>query len=124
MAPEVKSDSDSEGSDNEDEDRNVPGLSHDRPEDQNAGTVTNKDQSQTEVLYNQPGQFNPAKARADKKRQRKAKKLSLGDDFDFAEAFADEIQLNEHGEQASELTDENDGSVSEISEPSGDSDSD
>lgn len=51
--------------------------------------------AQAEKLYSEDGQFNPALARAEKKRQKKAKKLSLGDDFNFAEAFADEVTLED-----------------------------
>lgn len=50
---------------------------------------------QTEKLYQQAGQFNPHAARAEKKRKKRESKLGLGDDFDFAEAFADEVQISD-----------------------------
>lgn len=50
--------------------------------------------TQAEKLYTEIGQFNPALARAEKKRRKKEKKLRLGDDFDFAEAFADEVVID------------------------------
>lgn len=49
---------------------------------------------QTEMLYQEAGQFNPHVARAEKKRRKRESKLGLGDDFDFAEAFADEVQIS------------------------------
>ena len=46
-------------------------------------------------LYSEAGQFNPLKARAEKKLRKRQKRVSLGDDFDFAEAFAHEVQLDD-----------------------------
>lgn len=54
--------------------------------------------AQADKLYSEKGQFNPQAARADKKKLKRQKKVSLGDDFNFAEAFADEVGLGDDEE--------------------------
>lgn len=124
---ERDSESDSEVSDddmNTEEGLNheIPGLAISGP---NAGNLSNsgsKNIPQTKQLYNEIGQFNPLKARAEKKRQKKMKKLSLGEDFNFAEAFADEVNLD--GEE-SEIEEESDEEIElDLEDDSSDSDSD
>lgn len=98
---EDSDDSDADSSDEDDSDHEIPGLAIARPSSNpSSSKASDKGQAvpQTEVLYAEAGQFNPAKARAEKKRQKKAKKLSLGDDFNFTEAFADEVQLGDESE--------------------------
>lgn len=87
---ELEGDSSSEDSDIP----NLPGLqaAQEKPQLQRAKGKA----LQTDQLYNESGQFNPVAARADKKKKKKQKRLSLGDDFDFAEAFADEVVLNDN----------------------------
>jgi len=64
--------------------------------------------AQAEKLYSEKGQFNPQAARADKKKLKKQKKVSLGDDFNYAEAFADEVGLGDDEEEGADEMSEGD----------------
>ena len=93
---ESDSDDDAGGSDASDDGnaaRALPGLRS--PSAVEPMAQNKKGSAQAEKLYTESNQFNPAAARADKKRRKKEKKVSLGDDFDFAEAFADEVVLDD-----------------------------
>ena len=118
------SDSDSEAADDDDQDRQqIPGLNMSKASAKSS-KLTN--QPQTEVLYSEANQFNPALARAEKKRQKKAKKLSLGDDFNFVEAFADEVKMDDDEEEEDEDDDDENDEVEKAveSESADTSDSD
>ena len=102
MCPgKVERDSDSDSNDESDMEDNDNDESHSHtPPGLQTDAQLRKSQAkaklaQAEKLYTEKGQFNPAMARAEKKRAKKAKKLSLGDDFNFAEAFADEVKLQD-----------------------------
>ena len=56
--------------------------------------------AQADKLYGEEGQFNPQAARASRKKVKKQKKVSLGDDYDFAEAFADDVGLGDDADDA------------------------
>ena len=64
------------------------------PHPKQPGSVTGAAE-QAGKLYSEPGQFNPLRARAEKKLRKRQKRVSLGDDFDFAEAFAHEVHLDD-----------------------------
>lgn len=102
-----ESDSDNEAADSDDDRaaaQRLPGLNTSAAEE----PIIQKKQgsAQTEKLYTESNQFNPAAARAEKKRRKKDKKVSLGDDFDFAEAFADEVVLDDDADDLDEESSE------------------
>lgn len=101
------SDSDSEEEEDE-EDSDSEAVVPGRP--QPKGSKPKSGAEQASKLYGEIGQFNPHAARAERKTRRKEKKVRLGDDFDFAEAFADEVQLEgEEGQSGSDAVDMSSG---------------
>ena len=104
---EMDSDSDVEAGESDGDQataKALPGLMSSAASDQSG--KAKKGSIQAEKLYMESNQFNPAVARAEKKRRKKEKKVSFGDDFDFAEAFANEVGLDDgvksNGEEPSE----------------------
>lgn len=99
----MASDSDSEAEESDGEKaatQLLPGLSSNAPKEES--TKAKSGFVQAEKLYTESNQFNPAAARAEKKRRKKEKKVSFGDDFDFAEAFANEMGLDDAGSDGKE----------------------
>ena len=101
-AQDSESDSESDGGRSSDSDGPAPpGLQLDEEHEREPKSAA-AGSSQTEQLYGEAGQFNPVAARAEKKKRKKQKKLSLGDDYNFAEAFADEVVLDDPAGELSE----------------------
>ena len=99
--PDSDSEAEEEG-DSDDADRQaLPGLQVKQSQGQQRSEGGSKP-TQTSKLYTEPGQFNPKAARAEKKRRKKQKRVSLGDDFDFAEAFADEVVIGDEREASAD----------------------
>ena len=102
---EKDSDSDSESAlgageeeddDDEEDGPRLPGLQPSQPtKSQQRRAEAAAKSAQADKLYGEEGQFNPQAARASKKKLKRQKKVSLGDDYDFAEAFADDVGLGD-----------------------------
>jgi hypothetical protein len=98
---------DESGGDDDSEGAALPGMQPSKPNKAQLRRAEAQAKSvQAEKLYSEKGQFNPQAARADKKKLKKQKKVSLGDDFNFAEAFADEVGLGDDEGSDSERGDE------------------
>ena len=74
----------------------LPGLQHSQPtKAQQRRAEAAAKSAQADKLYGEEGQYNPQAARASRKKVKRQKKVSLGDDYDFAEAFADDVGLGD-----------------------------
>ncbi|KAK9814574.1 hypothetical protein WJX72_008095 [[Myrmecia] bisecta] len=121
---ERRNDSEASGSEEETdgEDTSLDAMIESTKRKQQKAAPTGK--AQTEALYSEEGQFNPHKARADKKRAKKNKELGDPDAFDFDEAFGEEEEAPMDGQTGAGTGEEDDADSDAGADVEGDNDGD